>query len=43
MQIVKNKVKETCLKKYGKSSFLQTPEYKEKAKKTNLEKYGMNR
>jgi predicted DNA-binding protein YlxM (UPF0122 family) len=38
---VKNKIKMTCLKKYGVEHTSQRSEVKEKRKKTNLEKYGV--
>ena len=39
---IKSKIKDTCLKRYGVSSYTKTKEYKEKTIKTNLEKYGVN-
>jgi len=38
---VKEKRKNTCLDKYGVTSFTKTEEYLNKTKKTNLEKYGV--
>ena len=35
------KIKNTCLKRYGADNPLQSEEIKEKIKKTNLEKYGV--
>ena len=37
------KIKETCIKKYGKKSFIETDEFKEKSKKTSLKKYKVDR
>lgn len=34
------KQKETCLKRYGTTSYTQTDEFKEKVKKSNINKYG---
>lgn len=39
---VSKKRKETCIEKYGVSSFTKTKEYIEKTKKTNNEKYGVD-
>lgn len=39
-ECVKNKRKETCLKRYGVENTSQSEEIKNKIKKTNLEKYG---
>ena len=38
---VKNKIKKTCLEKYGVESYLQSNDKIEKSKKTCLEKYGV--
>ena len=38
---VKDKIKETSLKKYGQESFTQTEEYRVKSRQTNLERYGV--
>ena len=35
-----NKIKQTCLTKYGKDNYFKTDEFKEKSKKTCLVKYG---
>lgn len=40
LQTVKDKIKATCKKKYGKESYLGTRECVEKTKKTSREKYG---
>lgn len=37
---VVEKRKQTCIKKYGVSSFTKTDEYLQKTKKTNIKKYG---
>lgn len=39
---ITEKIKETCIKKYGKSNYSQTDEYKEKIKKTINERYGVD-
>jgi hypothetical protein len=39
--IVKNKVKETCLERYGVEFYLQSEDIKEKTKETCLKKYGV--
>jgi len=39
---VSKKRKETCIEKYGVSSFTKTKEYIEKTKKTNNDKYGVD-
>ena len=38
----KDKVKQTCLHRYGANTFLQTQEYKDKSKQTCLDKYGVD-
>lgn len=39
---IKEKVKNTCLKKYGTSNYFKTDECKEKIKQTNLKNYGVD-
>ena len=38
---VSQKIKQTCIKKYGTESFVQSNEFKEKIKENNLKKYGV--
>jgi hypothetical protein len=40
LEETKNKIKETCIDKYGETSYTKTKECKEKIIKTNLERYG---
>ncbi|NDF16367.1 MAG: hypothetical protein EB079_00155 [Verrucomicrobia bacterium] len=40
MEETKNKIKETCLDRYGVTSYTKTEDYKKKTIETNLEKYG---
>lgn len=40
---VREKTKETCLRKYGVENYVQTKEYIDKTNKTCLEKYGVKR
>ena len=40
-ELIKEKIKETCLKKYGTDNYSKTNEYLVKRKETSLEKYGL--
>ena len=41
-EVIKEKIKETCLKKYGTDNFSKTNEYKNRYKETCLKKYGID-
>ena len=41
-EIIKNKIKEICLDRYGYEYSLQVPEIRQKGIETNLEKYGVH-